>query len=84
MRKKGGFMFTKNNSMKAVYSSDIELFLEKLGLLDDFKADKITCRYCKEIISEKNLYAIVPHEDKIEFCCSKGACVLLLTEDAEK
>ena len=60
----GGFMFTKDDHLKAVYSSDIDAFLEKLEVLEQFNQGKFACKYCKEVITRNNLYAIIPMPNK--------------------
>lgn len=77
-------MFTKDDSLKAVYSSDLDSFLEQLGLSEAFNMGKVTCRYCKCIITKENLYAIVPVNGSIECCCNQPECVLSLAEEAQK
>ena len=84
MKGAGNFVFTKDDNIKAVYSSDLENFLEKLGISDAFKQGSVTCRYCGTVISENNLYAIIPVNRAIEFCCSQPECILSLAGEAEK
>ena len=37
MRGKGKFMLTKNDELKAVYSTELDSFLQKIGMDADFK-----------------------------------------------
>ncbi len=77
-------MFTKDDQLKAVYSSDIDVFLEKLGVLEQFNQGKFACKYCKEVITRNNLYAIIPALNKnVEMCCNRPDCVLSLSEEAK-
>ena len=84
MKGESNFMFTKDDNLKAVYSTDLDSFLEKLGLAEKFNQGSLICRYCKRIITKESLYAIVPANKSIEFCCNKSECVLSLTEEAKK
>lgn len=77
-------MFTKDDSVKTVYHSDLEAFLERLEIAEAFKQGSITCRYCGTVIEENNLYAIVPVNKTVEFCCNQPECVLSLAEEAKK
>lgn len=77
-------MFTKDDSLKAVYSSDLDSFLAKLGFAESFSQGDIVCRYCKCVLTKENLYAIVPAYGTIEFCCNQPECVLSLAEEAQK
>jgi hypothetical protein len=80
----GGFMFTKDDHLKAVYSSDIDAFLEKLEVLEQFNQGKFACKYCKEVITRNNLYAIIPMPNKnVDMCCNRPDCVLSLSEEAK-
>lgn len=77
-----GFMFTKDDTLKAVYSTELDSLLENLGVLSPFREGKIKCRYCNKTISEDNLYAMVPVNSSIEFCCNESSCILSLTKEA--
>jgi hypothetical protein len=78
------FMFTRDDNLKAIYSSDLDSFLEKLGLAEKFNQGKLVCRYCKCMITKESLYAIVPAGDTTDFCCNQPECVLSLSEEAKK
>ncbi len=53
IRKKGGFMITKNDELKAVYSTDLDQFLLTLGIKEQFESSSIHCVYCDSIISKE-------------------------------
>ena len=77
-------MLTKDDHIKAVYSSDIDAFLARLGALEQFNQGKIVCKYCEQVITRNNLYAIIPTPDKtVDMCCNKPDCVLSLSEEAK-
>lgn len=78
------FMFTKDDSLKAVYSDELSAFLEQLGLLNEFNSGKLHCRYCKNNITKDSLYAFVPVGDSVEFCCNQPQCIISLAEEAQK
>lgn len=84
MKGDSNFMFTRDDNLKAVYSSDLDSFLEKLGLAEKFYAGEISCRYCKSVIKKENLYAIIPAGRVVDFCCNQPECVLSLSEEASK
>lgn len=84
MRGKGKFMFTKNDELKAVYSTELDSFLQKIGMDADFKNGTVKCRYCSATVSKDNLYAFIPIDNTIEFCCSQPECILSLAEEAKK
>lgn len=77
-------MFTKDDHLKAVYSSDIDAFLAKLEVLEQFNQGKLVCKYCKKAITRSNLYAIIPMPNKnVDMCCNSPDCVLSLSEEAK-
>lgn len=76
-------MFTKNDKLKAVYSSDLDEFLTRIGCAQAFHSAQLRCRYCGVAISEQNLYAVVPINNSVEFCCNCSACIISLAEEAK-
>ena len=77
-------MLTKDNHIKAVYSSDIDAFLARLDALEQFNKGKFVCKYCEQVITRDNLYAIIPTPNKtVDMCCNKPDCVLSLSEEAK-
>lgn len=84
MRGDSNFMFTKDDSLKAVYSSDLDSVLENLGLAEKFINGCIICRYCQRTITKENLYALMPVNSAIDFCCNQPKCILSLAEEAQK
>ena len=77
-------MLTKDDHIKAVYSSDIDAFLARLGALEQFNQGKFECKYCEQVITRNNLYAIIPTPNKtVDMCCNKPDCVLSLSEEAK-
>lgn len=79
-----GFMLTKDERLKAVYSDDLVQFLTQLNLLEKFNSGDLCCRYCKNVITQDTLYAFVPVEADIEICCNRPQCVIALAEEAKK
>jgi hypothetical protein len=58
----------------AVHSEDLEDFLAKLGLLDDFNAGKIQCSSCGTVVTKDNLAFIFPSQGQVKFLCSAASC----------
>ena len=84
MQGDGQFMFTKDDRLKAVYATELEAFLEKIGCAEAFKGAQLHCRYCNDTITEKKLYAFIPAGQNIEMCCNRSACIIALAEEASK
>ena len=75
-------MITKNDELKAVYSSDLDLFLTALGKREQFDKSAIHCIYCKSVISTENLYAFIPVDNDVQVCCNRPECIATLVEEA--
>lgn len=58
----------------AVHSKDLEDFLAKLGLLEDFNAGKIRCSSCGTVVTKDNLAFIFPSQGQVRFLCSSASC----------
>ena len=83
MRGESKFMLVKDDKLKALYATELERFLEKIGKLDLFQQGKIMCRYCGSEIGENNLYAFIPVGEDVEFCCTSPTCVIELSKEAK-
>ncbi len=77
-------MITKNDYLKALYADDLDQFLSRIGIAEDFSSGKCKCRFCDSVISKKNLYAIIPIENHIEFCCKSPICLTKMNQEAGK
>ena len=64
----------QNNTIKAVYSSDLEELLSRRGLAHDFNVGNIRCKYCNKVISERNLFALMPEDGTVSFICDSPEC----------
>ncbi len=64
--------------LEAVHRQDIRVLLENWGLIADFEAGKIKCRFCYDVISEFNFGAIFSENKQIFFVCSKLDCLAKL------
>ena len=84
MQGDGTFMFTTDDSLKAVYSTELEAFLEQIGCAEAFRHSQLHCRYCNDVITEKNLYAFIPGQQSVEICCNRPGCIITLAEEASK
>ncbi len=85
MSKKGeacDFMLIKEDTLKALYSSDLLNFLEKANLRERFEKGLIDCKYCNSTISVSNLYAFIPNKDHFDICCTKSECIIALSQEA--
>jgi hypothetical protein len=70
--------------MRAVAASELEEFLDRLGLLGDVKGGMLKCGACGQAISLANLGCVYPVGEEIRVVCHAQACYRLApgTQDA--
>lgn len=66
--------FINNNTVKAVYSDDLDDFLVSNNLMEDFVNRRIKCKYCEKVITRHNLFALIPENNSLAFCCDEPEC----------
>jgi hypothetical protein len=59
----------------AIHKQKLEEFLSALGLLEDFNAGKLACKFCGSLITRANLAFIFPYNGKVCFSCDKSGCI---------
>lgn len=65
-----------NVEIDAVLDEQLDVLLEQLGIGEDLRSGRYTCRVCKEVVDRRNLKIIVPSGQQIEFVCDKPSCVI--------
>lgn len=69
-------MNQKKITINAVHESDLESFMKKFGLYDDYKSGKLKC-ICGKTITDENLTAFKPINGKPYALCS----IICATDD---
>lgn len=80
------FNLTPKKTVHAVHDNDLEKVLSRLGLFNKFKNGELSCKFCHEGISIKNLHSFFPQSGSVKFACDDGECVRALhafLEDGE-
>lgn len=62
--------------IKAVYDTDLEPFLEKLGLMEDLKNGKLKCTFCGCVLSLANFGGVYKQNGQLKLFCQKSECYL--------
>jgi hypothetical protein len=70
----------ERNSLLAVHESDLETYLQSLGLLQDVRAGKIKCQFCGERLTLDRVAAVFPLGGSIKVACDRPACQAELLE----
>lgn len=65
----------QRKEIEAVHKHDLTVLLKNLGLLADFNAGEINCKFCEETINEGNVGLIYPENNKILITCAKLECM---------
>ena len=74
----------RHHDINAIHSRDLDKLLVKIGMLDDFNAGRITCKFCKNIITRDNLYSILPESGAFNFVCEDSICVSRLLDHMDQ
>jgi hypothetical protein len=59
----------------AVHDSDVEDFLERLGLLNPIKEGKLLCAQCGQVVTLDSFGAAYPDVSEIKVVCDKLECL---------
>lgn len=62
------------DTIEVMHERDLKNLLEEFGKYNDFKNNKLLCRFCKNSISMNNIYGILITESDIEFFCDDEFC----------
>jgi hypothetical protein len=66
--------------LQAVLDEDLEGLLKSIGKFEDILNGGVTCHFCSELISLRNLQAILPlSRNEFQFICNNPSCVDALT-----
>ncbi len=63
-------------TIKAVYDTDLNSLLEKLGMMEDMKNGKIKCSFCDCMLSVDNFGGIFNEKGHLKPFCKKTECYL--------
>jgi len=79
-------MESEKRQLNAILQQDVGDLLSKFGLLEAFSTGQLRCKFCKDHITEDNLYSVLPESGTANLICDKPDCVaaLLLYLDTKK
>jgi len=58
-----------------IFEKELEEFLKRNGVYDEFITGKIKCNYCGKIITFDSLGVIVVKKGKLRFTCNRLECL---------
>ena len=74
MRMKG--QFKGKIKIRAVFDTQLNLFLEKLGLLKDMENGKLKCSFCNCMLTFDNFGGVYKENGQLKLFCQKVECYL--------
>ena len=74
----------EKETLKAVHDDDLIVVLDNFGILHDFKAGNLKCKFCGKTITWSNLHSLFPESGAIKVVCNDTECVRALLEYLEK
>ena len=69
---------------QAVHSAEVNDFLARLGLLEQFKAGEIKCNVCGDTLTIDNFKVLTRVGTRLVFACTKEQCLLSLPSLEER
>ena len=66
--------------VRAVHGDEVEMFFQRIGLLEDLNEGKIICHSCKTVISPENFGFVTKKNGDLLFSCRNSDCHSSVTE----
>lgn len=60
--------------INAVYSEDMEEFLDSLGILDEIRQGRKACYFCHKNLNIEEIQSVFPFDGDIQLCCNSVKC----------
>ena len=63
-------------TIKAVHDTDLNSFLEKLGLMEDMKNGQLRCSFCDCVLTFDNFGGVYKENGQLKSFCQQTECYL--------
>ena len=72
--------------LDAVHIDKFERLMTKLGIINEFKAGKIKCKFCGIVVTQDNVHSIIKESGGIGYklVCVKAKCINQLNDTLQK
>ena len=70
----------ERKKIKAVHDFDLLKLLGTLNISKDVKKKNKKCKFCRGIVTIKNIYALFPESGDIKIVCDKTECIKALSQ----
>lgn len=77
-------MGRKYEPIHAVHEDDLANLLKSVGLLANFEAGKLKCKFCKCVVTRENIYSVIKDSDTYKVISSDAECVSALMDYLDK
>ena len=75
----------KEFRIKAVLDSDMDAFLESLGLLERLNTGQLQCAICGKKVTRENFFCVYADDSVIRVCCDDLQCYqIVVSRQAER
>jgi len=64
----------KKLNLKAIHDSDLDILLERLGILDLLETGRLQCSVCRKKTTRENFYCLYSEHGEIKICCNELQC----------
>lgn len=68
-------MNKKHLDIPAVWDKDLRTILSDIGILDQFEAHSLQCKYCDQPLGWHNLGAVAIEDSRLVFICDTAECL---------
>lgn len=76
-------MVAEKEKIKAIFETDLQKVLTKIGLIEKLNKSELLCKFCGEVITLDTLHSILPEAGTYNVLCSKPECAIRLAEYLE-
>jgi hypothetical protein len=63
-------------AIKAVHDTDLDSFLQRLGLLEDMKNGRLRCSFCDHVLTFDNFGGVYKENGQLRSFCQQTECYL--------
>lgn len=74
----------KKEVVHGVHETDLEQFLQSLGVLDKILEGRMSCVFCGRTVTLQNFQSVFSRDGEIQISCSARECFEMAIAEAEE
>lgn len=78
-----GEYIMKTAEINAIYSEDMEDFLDSLGVLEEINRGKKACYFCGKPLKLTDVQTVFPLDNDVQVCCNSLKCNDVFTREVK-